>query len=160
MVLGGNNIITNSTANCVFFFKALLNIALGMDRCYRYRKGCRTASSGVVTLFDRFPLPEVYEFMDGPRQSDPGKKNLLFMTRIEEKLYSAITRPDHIIMLHVSPEISLERKPDHNPNVIYAKCKALNENFKDDEPDITHVDADRSLDEVLLTVRQTLWSLL
>jgi thymidylate kinase len=158
--LGKENILTQFVAIIRYFLDSLLSVALGMDRYRRYRLGRRAANQGSVVLFDRFPLPEVYHAMDGPYIDPAWGNGCGWLARLERHLYQAITHPDHIIILHVSPEVSVSRKPDHRLETIITKSAALRKLQEQDEPYIDHVNADASLDQVLLQVKRIVWGVL
>ena len=159
LVFWNNSLTTKHHSSFVCFFEYLFMIALGKDRKDRYYKGFRAAASGSITIFDRFPLPEVYEQMDGPSRGKKDGHLFRGLREIEKRQYSAIKRPDHIIMLHINPETSISRKPDHDFDMIRAKSKSL-EKFFYNNLNITHLDANNPYSIVLSDVKKTIWTLL
>ena len=186
--LGERNALTRLAAAVRYPLESIHAVALGIDRYRRCRLGFRAAGQGAVVLFDRFPLPEVYDVMDGPRV-DPAWGGVCGpLARIERRLYQAIARPDHVVIMHVSPEVALARKPSQEPEAVIAKTAALRRfqgrndgpafreqaprgpqsagvfpsdgpAFRSD-PHVTHVDAGVPLEQVVLRVRRIVWGLL
>ena len=110
-----------------------------------------------MVLFDRFPLPEVYDVMDGPIIDPKWGAICASLARIERKLYKSILWPDSVIILDVSPEIALSRKPEHNPQRVRAKSAVLEKLQGQLDPRVSRVDAGAPLDTVLLQVRRIVW---
>jgi hypothetical protein len=87
------------------------------------------------------------------------------MGQREQSVYSEIKLPDHILMLDVSPIVSLQRKPDHNPETIEAKTRALR-NIRDGSgalppgSSLICLDTDRPLEEVISELKGKIWNIL
>ena len=158
--LGATNALTRVIVTMRHWVESVHALALGLDRYRRSRLGRRAADQGTVVLFDRFPLPEVYEAMDGPRISPSWGPLCEKLAQVERRLYQAIAPPDCIIALQVSPEVALARKPDHVPERVTAKSTALRKLHGHHALRLTHVDADAPLEQVLLQVKRVVWSLL
>jgi thymidylate kinase len=147
-------------------FRGSYLLAVGRDRHGRYIRGQRRAAQGDVVLYDRYPMPVVpmgSRYMDGPRiaSSYTGEMGrvLSALSRSELELYRQIRLPDHLIVLQVSPEVSVERKPDHDWEMIEAKYQALQQ-MEQADLRITEIDAEQPLDQVLLQVKTIVWDLL
>jgi hypothetical protein len=153
---------------------AIHHLAVGHDRARRLREGRRDARAGRVVIFDRFPLaalstrPE-HLLLDGPRirtaLGEPLGRLALALAAREERLYRAFGLPDHLVVLHVSPDVAAARKPDHRPGVLAAKALAADElarlAVRSDAAIVPiDVDADRPLDAVVLDVKRRLWDVL
>lgn len=141
-------------------------MAVGQDRHGRYIRGQRRAAQGDVVLYDRYPLPSVPmggRYMDGPRIAStyPGEMGrvLSALSESELELYRQIRMPDHLIVLQVSPEVSVQRKPDHKREMIESKYQALQQ-MKRADLRLTEIDAEQPLDQVLLQVKTIVWDLL
>lgn len=151
--------------------KFLINIyhlSTAYDRYHRFLAGRQRSIAGTIVIFDRYPLQGIHNLMqdlpmDGPRinkHQDKDKVNLSArMSNIENDLYQRISPPDHIFILNVSPEISKLRKPDHNIKVLQNKSQVIKE-FNKDGLHITEIDSDKSLDQVLFTIKSVLWDIL
>jgi thymidylate kinase len=153
---------------------ALQFLTIGRDRLRRHRAGQRDALAGRVVIFDRFPLEALssddrHRTLDGPRMSrqfgpamTPTKRVL---ARAEEKMYRSFGVPEYLIALDVRPEVAVDRKPDHAFDVLEAKSRAAVELAtlaeRSSEPvRVIRVDANRSLDDVLLEIKRRLWDVL
>jgi len=153
---------------------ALQFLTTGRDRVRRHRAGQRDALAGRVVIFDRFPLEALssdnrHRTLDGPRMSrqfgaamSPMKRVL---ARAEEKMYRGFGVPEYLIVLDVRPEIAVDRKPDHAFDLLEAKSRAAVELAalaeRSSEPvSVIRVDANRSLDDVLLEIKRRLWDVL
>ena len=64
--------------------------------------------------------------------------------------------PECVVALHVSPAVSLRRKPDHRLEVIEAKSRALRQMDRKDLR-VIEIDADQAYEQVLLQVKRALW---
>jgi hypothetical protein len=150
------------------------HLSVAHDRFRSYQAGRDAAVNGSFVLFDRFPLwsPASWEdsrLMDGPHiPSVVGQTRstlLQVMGQREQSVYSEIKLPDHILMLDVSPIVSLQRKPDHNPETIEAKTRALR-NIRDGSgalppgSSLICLDTDRPLEEVISELKGKIWNIL
>jgi hypothetical protein len=153
------------------------SLSLGYDRRSVYRAGMQDAAAGSVVLFDRYPLRAP---LDGPRlhlslndRPDAIKRDAITraMAGNEGRVYGAFRPPDHFLVLKVSPEVSLARKPDHDPEAIVAKCRAVDQFLAGDMPLDFNVattdgllalaiDADQPFEQVELALKRCLWALL
>ena len=64
--------------------------------------------------------------------------------------------PDLVVKLNVSPEVALTRKSSL-PEVIEKKVAGVQAIEFPDQSTIANLDADRSLDEVILKAKQAVW---
>lgn len=144
------------------------HISTARDRYCRYVAGRRQVLQGTVVVFDRYPLEALHRVMrqrpmDGPRIAAGAEGNVSGLTRImsrmERHFYRRIRPPDHLFILHVSPQVSRQRKSDYDHNVIEEKSRALVQMDKQGLH-FTEIDADQPLEQVLLQIKTTLWELL
>jgi thymidylate kinase len=147
-------------------FQSLHRIGIARDSYGRYVAGQRNASQGALVIYDRYPLEAVRitdRFMDGPRIASMHGNRMgpvaAALSRVEQNIYQRIRPPDHVFVLQVSPGVSSQRKPDHKPEILKVKSQALKE-MERDGLRITEVNADQSLDQVLLETKARLWDLL
>jgi thymidylate kinase len=151
---------------------ALHHLFVGRDRARHYRTARRDAQAGRVVLFDRFPLAHLsrqpeHRLLDGPQiatllGSSPGRVPAR-LAAAEERIYRRFRLPDHLVVLDVDPEVAARRKPDHQPEVIRAKSRAVVELGRLAEASgtpVTWIDANRPLAAVLLDVKAGLWDAL
>lgn len=148
------------------FFHGLHLIAIARDRYSRDIAGRKRAAQGDVVIYDRYPLPAVRmgsRFMDGPRidstYSEAMGPLLTRLSESEQRIYQRIRPPDHLLVLHVSPDVSSQRKPDHEREMIETKNQALRHMERSGLP-VTEIDADQPLHQVLLQVKAVVWDLL
>lgn len=138
----------------------------GYDRYRRYLAGNRNAKNGSISLYDRYPLEAP---LDGPQihlasENDPWRIGDIF-SKLERKLYQEIKMPDLLFVLEVSPEVSLERKPDHDLAAIEAKNIALGKlaTFIEASPKkvrVSYINASLPLEDVLGKIKQEIWGAL
>lgn len=153
------NFLTEKAYSIAEYFEFLHLVYLGKDRRDRFKQGCAQAILGKLIFFDRFPLPELYEFMDGPSQDKNLSSKFPELDRLEKSQYEEIKMPDHIIALHVEPETALHRKPDHNSDIVKAKAKAIS-GLSDNKIQMTHIDANRPYEAVIRDVKDAIWRLI
>lgn len=143
-------------------------VSTAVDRHRRYKAAKRQAAEGMIVLCDRYPLAAIHQAMEGQPMDGPriavaaGDKPGMITRKLgqwEQNVYQKILLPDHIFALQVSPEISLRRKPEHDPDMIDRKSQALKQ-IGDHGLPVTIVDADQPFDQVLLTIKTRLWQLL
>jgi hypothetical protein len=164
-VFGETNPITRILENLRNTLLYSHHLSTGHDRYRRYRAGCKHASKGSIVIYDRYPLEAP---LDGPRiqsvkLNENGPIHRVFF-RHEEQLYERIRPPDFCLVLNVSPEVSTNRKPDHNPEVVAAKCRFVNELGTPDENkngwNFIHINADLPYEDVSHQIKTTAWSVL
>ena len=128
--------------------------------------------AGSVVIFDRYPLESLDSQigagrMDGSKVAGMLNKNsgaiARFLARTESALYDKIRPPDYLAILNVSPEVSLQRKPDHKQDVVEAKSQlikqmiglAASKNIRN-----IHLNADLPYEEVFLQLKRKVWEIL
>ena len=61
-----------------------------------------------------------------------------------------------VFRLHISPEVAAERKPDHDSKMIEQKCAHLS-NLTFGNAKVIDIDAEQSIDQVLLDLKRKIW---
>ena len=156
----GRGAADGATGGLAGTLMALRHHGDALDRARRARKARGLASRGVLVLLDRYPLPNVTvrgRALDGPRIRDTLDASHGLIARLaarEERLYRELPRPDHLIVLRVSPAVATSRRPEHAADDLAARAEAMAALDAGDLP-VTVIDADRPLDEVLAAVRAT-----
>jgi hypothetical protein len=147
-------------------FNCLRFISEALDRYGRYSKGKSSSEGGVIVLYDRFPLEAFRQYqpiMDGSQISYRYQGKHWFLTRIlseiEERIYQGISPANHIFILHVSPNLSKIRKPDHKLDMIELKKLAI-EQISDDRLNLIDIDSSIPLEDMLLQVKSKIWDFL
>jgi thymidylate kinase len=139
------------------------HLSLAHDRRRRYRAGLAQAAAGSLVIFDRYPLAAN---LDGPKiqqlsNGDEGKVSR-YLGAAEASIYRQMAPPDHYFLLNVSPEISRQRKPDHDPAVIQAKSQVLDRWLVAAERQASSaavhgINANRPFDEVVQRLKTAVW---
>ena len=167
-LVGEDNRFSRLLFQLQHMLRNLYHLAVGRDRYLRYLSARQQATRGAIALCDRYPLAAIWQVMktrpmDGPqiaaesgREADPMTRAL---SRIEQDVYRKICVPDHVFILHVSPEVSRQRKPDHDRAMIETKASALKQ-MERQGLHVIEVDADQPLDQVLLQTKTALWQLI
>jgi thymidylate kinase len=88
-----------------------------------------------------------------------------FLSRTERALYDKIRPPDYLAILDVSPEVSLQRKPDHKQDVVEAKSQLIRQLIALAESELSgfrtiHLNADLPFDEVFMEIKRKVWEIL
>lgn len=165
-LLGGQSRVAALAGRARRLVEHLRYLGDAHDRRRRFEAGQRAAARGAIVIYDRYPLEAVRVFnrpIDGPRIAATGNGHLSMLDRrlaaAEERVYQRIPPPDHVFVLHVSPEVSQARKPEHRRERIEAKSQAISAIARD-ELNMTDIDADQPLEQVLLQIKSALWRLL
>jgi hypothetical protein len=153
---------------------AFHHLSIGLDRRRRYRAGSRDAASGRVVIFDRFPLAFLgassdHHLLDGPlirsTITRPMGRVMRALAQGEERMYGGYRLPTHLVVLEVSPDVAITRKPDHRPEVISIKVRAMGElatlaENRGGSLGVVRIDANQPLSEVRRGVRSSVWDAL
>jgi thymidylate kinase len=165
-LFGERSAPTRLAARAEQFCDYLRYLGDARDRYRHYLAGQRKAAQGAIAIFDRYPLEAVRIFnrtIDGPRIAARGNGHMGWLAQrlaaAEERIYRAIPPPEHVFVLHVSPDVSQARKPEHKRELIEAKSLAIKQIVRDGF-DLTDIDADRPIDEILLRIQSILWRLI
>ena len=151
---------------------ALHHVSVGWDRRRHHASGRRDADAGRIVVFDRYPLaglsdrPE-HRLLDGPQVADlvrPRSRGLTGTLAVfEDRIYQRFGLPDHLVLLDVDPFVAVRRKPDHRSDVIRTKAGAAAQLAGLAEAagvHVTRIDANQTLERVLLDVKIGLWDAL
>lgn len=162
--IGEDNIVAKTLRRFRQFFLAAHYLSVGMDRYKRYVRGKKEAHQGSIVIFDRFPF---FSPLDGPEIHLMSERKLNYLTKklsaIERRLYQSFKYLDLLIVLDVSPEISVQRKPDHSMETILSKYDAM-QRLKEElsEASSNHfwvsIDSDNSMEQVMLELKRAVWS--
>jgi len=165
---GGRSITGKLLHQLYRLSRNLYHLSVGRDRYRRSVAGRQLADHGVTVICDRYPLDAVFREMEGRPMDGPqiAAETGMAMGRVarllsdwEQRIYQRIIPPDHIFVLHVSPEVSLQRKPDHDRTMVSAKSRALAQMDEGELP-ITRIDAEQPLEDVVRQVKTGVWNLL
>jgi hypothetical protein len=83
----------------------------------------------------------------------------------EQWIYCQIKPPRHYLLLNVSPEVSLQRKPDHDLTAVTAKARFLTQfaaeiEGDDKKVDLLTINADLPFAEVERQLKTAVWQVL
>ncbi len=139
------------------------HLSIGRDRLHRYRESRAKAETAVV-IYDRYPLAAL---LDGPKIYLNGHANRVgrVFATAEQGIYRQISPPRHYLLLNVSPEVSLQRKPDHDPTAVTAKAQFLNKfaaemEGSDEAVSLLTINADLPFAEVERQLKTAVWQVL
>ncbi len=145
------------------------HLSIGRDRLRRYRES-RVAAKTAVIIYDRYPLAAL---LDGPKiyprdiSHANGHANRVgrIFAAAEQGIYRQISPPRHYLLLNVSPAVSLQRKPDHDPTAVTAKAQFLNKfaaemEGEDEKVNLLTINADLPFAEVEHQLKTAVWQVL
>lgn len=129
------------------------------DRYLEYRRIRRASLRGEVVVCDRWPTPRV-QLMDGPRgRALSGLRTrplARWIAAREAAYYAHIRPPDLLVVLKVSPEVAIARRPDQDPDFVRRRAQEVHQ-ADWAGPGVRVVDADAPADEVLTEVTRAVW---
>lgn len=170
--VGENNSLSRSLAGLRDIWLALHHLSNARERFRRYVEGGKKVLSGSIVIYDRYPLSSFlhrdYFLMDGPNipfvvQERPGWI-VNSMIRREQAIYDRILPPDILIVLDVSPEVSLQRKADHKEEAIAERTRSIRDLVETlkaaGSSYLVRINADLPLDEVATRIKREIWELL
>lgn len=138
---------------------ALWHVLNARDRCRTYAAARRFATGGGIAVCDRYPLAQLG--MDGARlgavDTMPGAgKVARRLAAAEAAAYAQITPPDVLIVMRVSPERAVERRPEQDREFVASRNAEV---FAADWSAVPSfvIDAEQPLDDVLVAVRRAVW---
>ncbi len=149
-------------------------VFIGQDRYRRYVAGRKRAMAGSIVIFDRYPLDAITgqlgpHLLDGPQiqqvvEGDLGRIAQA-LARAEQNLYDNMRAPDYLFVLEVSPETSLQRKPDHHRTAVEAKSQTIGELVALAESgaakfNLVAINADHPMEEVIAQLKTKIWEVL
>jgi thymidylate kinase len=134
------------------------------DKEKNLKSAISAKANGSLVVSDRWPQREVEGTFDGSRINVVNPTNWIvkYVKKREQKflLLASLVKPDLIIRLRISPEVSLIRKPGElTLDEAKQNCQLLN-NIKWNNAKLVDVDADKSVEHVNMAVRNEIWSLL
>ena len=107
-----NNFKPTKQRNSVFY--ALWILICLLDKEKNIKKAIAAKANGSLVISDRWPQNQISGTFDGPRLNVENPKGFIkYVVDREQKFLKLVSlvRPDLLIMLDVSPEIAMNRKP-------------------------------------------------
>lgn len=139
---------------------------LTSEKISKLKKAWKLKNNGYIVLTDRYPQDQIIGMLDGPRfyKNNQIKRNFVNNQIVdhEKKLYELSNKldPDLIIVLNVSSEVAMSRKPDEislesHKNLMNKLLSLKFENSK-----VVYIDANQAIDEVRKNVMKEVWEIL
>jgi thymidylate kinase len=130
------------------------------DRCRAVRRARRLARRGALVLCDRFPLAEIGS-MDGrrarPSSEAPRAWPARWLADLEARYYASIARPDLLLVLRVTPDLAIRRRPEDPAERIRRRAEeVLRVNWEAAGARV--VETDRPLAEVHREMKEWIWA--
>lgn len=123
----------------------------------------KLSKKGLICLMDRYPQNSLPYMHDGVKikKYDTGKGLIHKYVLEEERLLNSVK--DHpfdiVFRLVVDPETSYKRKPEESLESLKHKAETLKK-VKLDAKSVIEIDANRSLEEVLMNIKSDIWAAL
>jgi thymidylate kinase len=144
------------------FIELLRHLCTARDRYLLYQKVRRFAASGGVAICERYPIHEdrvlVGPCIPGAMAANPGRWARMLASQ-EESYYQAMLPPDLVCVLRLDPELAVKRKPEEPADYVRARARVVWET-KWSRPNIRVIDASRPLADVVIDLKNVLWSAL
>jgi thymidylate kinase len=146
-------------------WRILKGLALAREQRARLARVEQARRRGAVVICDRFPQAQVMGVSDGPLLSEwLDDRSWLRRTaaRAELAAYQAATAvpPDLVVKLHVAPDVAWHRKRDMSLDALCRRVQAVRALHFPGPTRVVDLDAERPFAEVLLDVKQAIWSCL
>jgi thymidylate kinase len=130
-------------------------------RMHMIRRALHYRVRGYIVITDRFPQKQFRGINDAPSINPDLHTHILhrLLFRYEAHLYAHMiqTSPDMTIILLVSPEVAVERKPDHDVANISEKTRVINQ-LSFPSSHIFHINTDtHTSDNVLQETQKAVW---
>ena len=156
-----SNVSGSVDTKCPWYYSLWVYIAV-KDKTKFLRRIVADSANGRLVLVDRWPQSQILGRLDGPRLTNESKSFLQrFAFDFEQNYYQFASSfsPNLIIHLKVSPQVASERKPgefsiDHSK----ADLIAISEIKWPPETKFVEIDANRSIEDVDLAIRNSIWA--
>jgi thymidylate kinase len=170
-VVGAKHGLSRIPGQVYRFSRHLYNLSIALTRYRRYVAARRKAAQGSIVICDRYPVEGIHRAMrgirppmDGPRiawmcRGEETDGITAHLAKLEQNIYQRISPPDCLILLHVSPNVALRRKPDHTPEEIEPKIQAV-ERMDRQGLQIIDIDADQPFERTSLQTKSAVWNML
>ncbi|MGA7271077.1 MAG: hypothetical protein WB239_08390 [Acidimicrobiia bacterium] len=135
------------------------NVLVARDRMLQGRRIRKAAARGRLIITDRFPLPQLVT-MDTPRNARVAQRYPGFATRVlarlETRFYAGLGSPDVTVVLRVSPEVALMRRPEQDAEFVRRRAQEVVETKWDGDA-VFVLDADEGREAVDVNVLRAVW---
>ena len=134
-------------------------VLLARDRAREQRRLHRAVARGEVVVCDRYPVPGL-RTMDGPRAARfPGvaqRPLARWLADVEARRYRHMPRPDLSLVLRVSPEVAVTRRPEQDRAFVWRRAAEV-QGLAWTGADVVVVDADRPEEAVQRAAARAVW---
>jgi thymidylate kinase len=127
-------------------------VLIARDRFRAYHRAVAVAAGGGIALCDRFPTAAI-DRMDAPMLGGARAGGL---ARLEHAYYARIAPPDVTLVLSVSPETAMARRPNDDPTEIGERARAIRE-ARWDALGAVVLDGERPAADVLAAAQEAVW---
>jgi thymidylate kinase len=143
--------------SCLNIINLAKNNKKTLARMNRYR------NKGGIAIVDRYPQAQVKGIYDGPKVEttlagfkDTALKKYLIRKEMKYFKILDIVQPDVVFKLVLPPEISMQRKPDHNIAEVFRKAE-ITKILVYPKSKVYEIDVNRDLDAILLDIKRLIW---
>lgn len=139
---------------------SLLALSIAEDRYRKVMAANRAKMRGAIIVTDRYPQNQFAGIFDGPKLDEARGNHVVqdYFARQEMQKYRAIAEcpPTLVIKLHLPAEVALSRKTAHSPDQVRRKA-TITGRLRFPESEVIDVDASLPLEEVIKTVKWSVW---
>jgi len=137
-------------------------LALSCEKRSKIRRMIRGRNRGMIVVCDRFPQTDVLGFNDGPLLShwhDHRWRLCRAIAAWEAKPYVEIGQdpPDLVIKLYVSSDVALMRRPEMSLEEVKKRERAVRSISFPPSTRVAELDANASLEQVVLAAKRLAW---
>jgi thymidylate kinase len=146
-------------------FQMLWALSVAREKRQRLTRARRARNLGKIVLCDRFPQCQIQGTTDGPllsRWLDHPNGVVSALARWEMGVYRAAQAcpPDLVLKLHVTPEVASRRRSETDLEYLADRAEVIRALRYPSETAVVEVDADQSMERVLLEVKRAIWQAL
>ena len=108
-----------------------------------------------LVICDRFPQKNVPGFYDGPKLQ---ASRFGWLRRLEIRKFHRFSRngANIVFRLNISPEVAARRKPDQELEMLEHKCAHIS-HLTFGNTKVIDIDAEKTIDQVLLDIKRKIW---
>jgi hypothetical protein len=140
-------------------------LALALEKRAKLRRSLRARRRGMIVICDRYPQVQIEGYNDGPLlggwlTSPSWIRRALarFERRIHDR--AVLMAPDLIIKLDVPPQVAAKRRPEETLDELARRRNAVHTIHYGNRCRHIEIDASAPIEEVLLSVKRAVWSVI
>ncbi len=142
-------------------------VALSRSAFRTIKKAQKYTGKGGIAIFDRYPQIEYEGINDGPKirsnylprvTNSLIKAYIVYCANREEKYLNAAVQitPEIIFKLILPPEVSIQRKPEEDYNIIIKKHEII-KNLKFNDSEVYIIDAAECYESEIIKIKGLIW---